>query len=159
MLLLRTLTLAILAAVIATPASAQYRSRASIVSFEKVPTPSLGIPDAMPLLRHLAVDCELDRTRGREAASNTHNSANWMIGGVLSGVVLGLIGTLAAYAIASSSTVEVLSIPEGVEPTCYRDGFVTRAKGKNCNDALVGGLLGTAILVLIVVAATSGTTY
>jgi hypothetical protein len=82
-----------------------------------------------------------------------------MAGGFASGVLLGLIGTAITYAIASSSSVDVNRVPDGVEPSCYRDGYTSRAKGKNTSNALTGGLLGTAVLVLLVIAATSGSSY
>ena len=142
-----------------TSAEAQYRSQAVTFTPPTHSAPAILLSATTPLLRHLALDCDVDRMRGRDAAGFNHGSSNWMLGGIVSGVALGLIGTLVIYAIASSSSVEVQSIPEGVEPACYRDGYVSRAKSKNSNDALVGGLLGTAVLVLLVVAATSGSTY
>ena len=60
---------------------------------------------------------------------------------------------------ASSSSVEVNSVPDGVEASCYRDGYTSKARGKNTGNAVTGGLLGTAVLVLLVVAATSGSSY
>jgi hypothetical protein len=48
---------------------------------------------------------------------------------------------------------------EGVEPACYRDGYAARAKSTNTSSALTGGLLGTAVLVILVVSATSGSGY
>ena len=82
-----------------------------------------------------------------------------MIGGLVSGVLLGLIGTAVSYAIASSSAPEVGGVPDGVEAACYRDGYVSRAKSMNTTNALTGGLIGTAVLLLILVSASSGSTY
>jgi hypothetical protein len=140
-------------------AEAQYRSQAATFTRATQSAPAITLSGTTPLLRYLSLDCDVDRMRGREAAGLNHASSSWMIGGVLSGVLLGLIGTAVVYAVASSSAVEVQSIPEGVEAACYRDGYVSRARAKNSSDALVGGLLGTAVLVLLVVAATSGSTY
>jgi hypothetical protein len=82
-----------------------------------------------------------------------------MAGGFVSGVLLGLIGTAISYAMASSSGVEVKRVPDGVEASCYRDGYTSKAKSMNTSNALTGGPLGTAVLVLLVVSATSGSTY
>ena len=71
-----------------------------------------------------------------------------MIGGLASGVLLGLIGTAISYAIASSSSPEVGRVPEGVEGTCYRDGYVARAKSMNTTNALTGGLIGCVSAVM-----------
>jgi glycerol uptake facilitator-like aquaporin len=97
--------------------------------------------------------------RGREAADQLHSGSGWMAGGFVSGILLGLIGTAVTYAIASSSAVQVERVPEGLEASCYRDGYTSKAKGKNTSNALTGGLLGTAVLVLLVVAASSGSSY
>ena len=142
----------------ALPAHAQFRSQA-VFAPSKPDLSAITITESSPLLRHLTVDCDLDRTRGREAASSTHNGSGWMLGGLASGVLLGLIGTAITYAIASSSTPEVSRVPEGVEAACYRDGYVSRAKSMNTTNALTGGLIGTAVLVLIIVSASSGSTY
>lgn len=82
-----------------------------------------------------------------------------MAGGFVSGVLLGLIGTAIIYAVASSTSVDVDRYPEGAEQSCYRDGYTAKAKSENSNDALIGGLLGTAVLVVLVVSATSGSSY
>ena len=148
-----------LIALSALPVQAQFRSQLTAGPLPQPVTPAITLPASTPLLRHLTVDCDLDRTRGREAASASHNGSGWMIGGLASGVLLGLIGTAISYAIASSSSPEVGHVPEGVEAACYRDGYVSRAKSMNTTNALTGGLIGTAVLVLIVISASSGSTY
>ena len=156
---MRTLVIAILLYALPSISQAQYRTKASLGSELNRSAPALSIPGSSPLLRHLSVDCDVDRTMGREAASNTHSSSGWMVGGLVSGVFLGLIGTAVMYAVASSSTAQAERIPDNVEATCYRDGYSSKAKSMNTNNALIGGLLGTAALVLIVVSATSGSSY
>ena len=156
---MRTLVLAILLVMLPSTAQAQYRIEVSLGPQLNRSVPALSIPGSSPILRHLSVDCDVDRMMGREAASNTHSSSGWMLGGLASGVFLGLIGTAVAYAVASSSTAQVERVPDGVEPSCYRDGYSSKAKSMNTNNALIGGLLGTAALVLIVVSATSGSSY
>lgn len=143
---------------ITSSAQAQYRSASAIIPPQTSPASTISVT-ATPGLRFLAPDCDLDRTRGREAADQLHSGSGWMAGGFASGVLLGLIGTAITYAIASSSSVEVNRVPEGVEPSCYRDGYVSKAKGKNTSSALTGGLLGTAVLVVLVVVASSGSSY
>ena len=82
-----------------------------------------------------------------------------MAGGLASGVLLGLIGTAISYAMASSSSPQAEHVPDGVEPSCYRDGYQSKAKSMNTSNALTGGLLGTALLVVIIVSASSGSSY
>jgi hypothetical protein len=155
---MRTFLILLGLVVIAVPADAQHRYQAAATTALRQAPPITVMSENSPL-RFLAPDCDLDRTRGREAASANHNGSGWMIGGLASGVLLGLIGTAISYAIASGSTPEVNRIPEGVEAACYRDGYMSKAKSMNTSNALTGGLLGTAILVLIVVSASSGSSY
>ena len=82
-----------------------------------------------------------------------------MVGGLASGVFLGLIGTGIMYAVASSSSSDVERVPDGVDGSCYRAGYSAKARSMNTSSALTGGLLGTAVLVLLVVSATSGSSY
>ncbi|HZI27221.1 MAG TPA: hypothetical protein VFD64_03635 [Gemmatimonadaceae bacterium] len=156
---MRTVILLACLVIVAKPAEAQRRTTSVITHVTPAPVASFSIPSTEPLAYLVAADCDLDRTRGREAASMTHSGGGWMAGGLVSGVLLGLIGTAISYAIASSSTVEVNRIPEGVEASCYRDGYTSKARSMNTSNALTGGLLGTAVLVLLVVAASSGSTY
>jgi hypothetical protein len=142
-----------------TSAEAQRRVAPTLGNAVNTATPDVRLESTEPLARLLAADCDTDRTRGREAASHNHSGSGWMIGGFASGIFLGLIGTAISYALASSSTVEVNGMPEGVEPACYRDGYAARAKSTNTSSALTGGLLGTAVLVILVVSATSGSGY
>ena len=144
---------------ISNSAEAQRRLTPTFENALNSATPDVRLESGEPLARLLAADCDTDRTRGREAASHNHSGSGWMIGGFASGIFLGLIGTAISYALASSSTVEVNGMPEGVEPACYRDGYAARAKSTNTSSALTGGLLGTAVLVILVVSATSGSGY
>ena len=143
-----------------TTAQAQYLSAAAgpvAPRHETITTISLA--GTTSLLRHLNQDCDLDRTRGREAAEELHSGSGWMAGGFLSGVLLGLIGTGISWAIANSSSVEVNRMPDGVEASCYREGYTSKARSKNTSNALTGGLLGTALLVVLIVSASSGSSY
>jgi hypothetical protein len=153
-------TFIILAAtlIVSSTAEAQRLTRAAIAEPTASPVASITVTTT-PLLRHLSRDCELDRTRGREAADQLHSGSGWMAGGFVSGILLGLIGTGISWAMASSSTVENNRVPDGVEASCYRDGYTSKAKSKNGTNALTGGLLGTAVLVVLVVSATRGSTY
>lgn len=138
---------------------AQYRNQAGVESLPKASSPLFLLTDANPLLRHLSASCEDDRARGREAAGDTHSGSGWMVGGLASGLVLGLIGTGIIWAVASSSSSDVDRVPDGVDGSCYRAGYAAKAKSMNSSSALTGGLLGTLALVVLVVSATSGSSY
>src|SRR5687768_11118447 len=156
---MRTMLVVLSLALIASPAQAQRRT-APLVHHSAISSISqLQLGSREPLARFLSPDCETDRARGRDAADQLHSGSGWMAGGFVSGILLGLIGTGISWAMASSSSVEVNRVPDGVEASCYRDGYTSKAKSKNSSNALTGGLLGTAVLVVLVVSATSGSTY
>ena len=157
---MRTLTIALGLLFISNTADAQYlRNAAGPQPVRREAVSTIPLTPTSPVLRYLNPDCDLDRTRGREAADQLHSGSGWMAGGFVSGVLLGLIGTGISYAIASSSSVEVSRVPDGVEASCYREGYVSKAKGTNTSNALTGGLLGTALLVVLIVSASSGSSY
>jgi hypothetical protein len=96
--------------------------------------------------------CETARATGREDADTRHGSAGWFVGGVVSGVLVGLIGTgIITGASALTSPQPRLVPPEltgGIE-NCYRDGYKGKAKNKNVVSSLLGGLSGTAVWLAI----------
>ena len=155
---MRTFILLTATFLVITTGEAQRLTSAAIAKPAPSPVASITVTTT-PLLRYLSPDCELDRTRGRDAADQFHSGSGWMAGGFVSGILLGLIGTGISWAMASSSSVEVNRVPDGVEASCYRDGYTSKAKSRNSSNALTGGLLGTAVLVVLVVSATSGSTY
>ena len=99
--------------------------------------------------------CEDDRVHGRADASSGHHSGGWFWGGVGSGLLLSLIGTGIITAVGASSDPQPKEVPAGYDPACYRDGYQSKAKSKNTISALTGGLVGTAIWVVIYSAATN----
>jgi hypothetical protein len=131
--------------------------------FRKDATPVLWPVEegVRPVVRHLPFfqqTCEEATAQGRADASQTHSSSGWMLGGVGSGLLLGVIGMGVITAVAASSNPQPLTVPEAWtdEQSCYRDGYRSKAKGKNTTSALAGGALGTAAWILVLVIATSG---
>ena len=155
---MRTMLVVFCLALFASPAHAQRRT-APLIHHSAISSPQLQLASSEPLARFMSVDCDTDRARGREAADQFHSGSGWMAGGFVSGILLGLIGTGISWAMASSSSVDVNRVPDGVEASCYRDGYTSKAKSKNSSNALTGGLLGTAVLVVLVVSAASGSSY
>jgi hypothetical protein len=156
---MRTMLVVFSLALVASPAHAQRRTTPLVHYTAISSVQQLQFGPSEPLARFMSPDCDADRSRGREAADQLHSGSGWMAGGFVSGILLGLIGTGISWAMASSSSVEVNRVPDGVEASCYRDGYTSKAKSKNSSNALTGGLLGTAVLVVLVVSATSGSTY
>src|SRR5262245_10694355 len=126
---MRTAFIAIVLCLLATSTvQAQYRSQASVGVTAQRSSLVFELPGASPLSRLFSDTCEDDRLRGREAASGTHSGSGWMLGGLASGLVLGLIGTGIMYAVASSSSSEVERVPDGVDASCFRAGYTAKAK-------------------------------
>jgi hypothetical protein len=156
---MRPLALAAIAILtVSTSADAQRRNSPTFTRAAST-TSTFDLESSEPLAHLLSADCDTDRERGREAAGSAHSGAGWMGGGLLSGVVLGLIGTGVIWAMATSSTAQPDRVPDGVESACYRAGYSARAKSINTSSALTGGLIGTAVFLVLVLSATSGSTY
>jgi hypothetical protein len=97
---------------------------------------------------------ELGRNDGRHVSTGGAFTI-----GLASGVLLGLIGTGIAWACQGEPEPSALGKYESSDATCrmaYADAFGETGKKQKRSAALVGGLLGTAVLVVIVVAANSG---
>lgn len=147
-----TIALLLLLAV-AAPVRAQHRTEPAVRASSSSRFTNSSARDEATGIRLRQLDCDLDRTRGRQAANTLHSGSGWMIGGVASGVLLGLIGTGVITAIAASSSASTNHVPDGAEPACYREGYAGRARSVNTTSALTGGLIGTLALVIIVVSA------
>ena len=89
-------------------------------------------------------------------------TGGWMAGGVVTGVLTGLIGTVVIWAVAGSSDVSVpadrrLQIAD--QPATYQQGYQSgygeKLKSRRKSAALGGGLLGTAAFVLLLVSSSS----
>ena len=91
-----------------------------------------------------------------ETAARSHGTGGYFVGGLASGVLLGLIGTGITYAVAASSATE-LTASELTATTAkgpvyqqgYKDGYAKQLKSSRKSSALAGGLLGTAAFVAI----------
>ena len=93
--------------------------------------------------------CEDSKDKGRMSASQEHSSVGWWLGGIGSGVMLGLIGTGAIWGISHASSPQPSTIPSNIRNDCYKDGYKREAKGSNKVGAGVGGLIGTALFLFI----------
>jgi len=96
------------------------------------------------------LDYSSSYNNGYQDAATMHSTSGWMLGGVGSGLLLGLIGT-GIIALAASGS-EPGYIPENVDPMGYRAGYLKKSKSRNSGAAAVGGLIGTGVIVLLVLA-------
>jgi hypothetical protein len=106
------------------------------------------------------------RADGQTAGAKV-STGGWFGGGFVSGLVLTLLGTGIAYAVAADSKVElppdqrllITSRPFAYQQA-YADGFREKVKSKRKSSALKGGLVATsAWVVLFIVASASGDGY
>jgi hypothetical protein len=93
--------------------------------------------------------CQESSMEGTTHADLYHSSAGWWAGGVGSGVVLGLIGTGIVWGISMASNPQTSTNPEKIDENCYRQAYKNEAKGQNKTGAGVGGLIGTAVILVI----------
>jgi hypothetical protein len=105
----------------------------------------IGLPELPP-----QASCEASRMQGRTDAGAAHGAGGWFGGGVASGVGLGLIGTGIITGVAALGNPQPREAPVDVDASCYREGYSGRARGKNVTSSLLGGLVGTAVWVVIV---------
>ncbi|GAI96595.1 unnamed protein product [marine sediment metagenome] len=77
--------------------------------------------------------------------------------GVGSGFLLGLIGTGVIVAIAASTRPKPNYIPNEniMNEQCYRGDYSEKGRKKNIRGALGGGLIGTAVAVILIVSIAS----
>lgn len=96
-----------------------------------------------------ADECLTWRLRGENAARTEYTSKGWFGYGFISGFTLGLIGTAITTIAATTSDPMPTTFPTDIElnKLCYFNGYQDKARSKNTISALVGGLVGTAIIV------------
>lgn len=94
---------------------------------------------------------------GKMAAKHSVSTGGSAAGGFLGGIVLGLIGTGIAVVVQSEPTPSYTLLPDG-DSDCkfaFTQGYGEVGKSRKRSAALVGGLAGTLILVVVLVAANS----
>lgn len=116
------------------------------------PASAQAEPDFQPPARDsLALAGEIEGTTMAEAAS----TALWTVGGFAGGVTLGPIGAGLAFAMAESSA---SALPEDVQSKvgrkgsefslAYQQAYTKRLVARRRRATLVGGSVGTALLVV-----------
>lgn len=98
-----------------------------------------------------AKNCYLE---GQKAAEGEYNGGGAMIGGLVSGVLLGLIGWGLGYAIMSASDINVpshhMSNLDSQHQYEFISGYKQKAKSKRNGNFHAGAAIGTLIVVAIV---------
>lgn len=118
---------------------------------------SLAVPSS-------AEDCTESQIQGKVDAARLHSGASWFLGGVgssillgvvsstpASGLLLGFIGTGISTGAAAMTNPQPARVPTttGQNSVCYVDGYMTKAKRENMLSALGGGLVGTAVIMVL----------
>ena len=99
---------------------------------------------------------------GRELAES-EGMGGWFAGGVASGLVLGLIGTAVITIAANNTSNNVPASQQSILATkppdysqAFARGYREKLKSKKRASALTGGLLGTAVVLVIYASAQAG---
>lgn len=112
------------------------------------PTPApLLTPEQVGALSNMS-DCTL---RGRNAGEKVSTGGAFTVG-VTCGLLLGLIGTGIAYftqATPRPTTAEAAAITDPACRLAYEDAYGEAGKPKKKQSALIGGLIGTVVLVVV----------
>ena len=98
--------------------------------------------------------CDVSRATGRDDGESGHGTAGWFLGGVGAGIGLGLIGTGVITGASALAGPQPQDIPSDMQESCYREGYRGKAKSKNVVSALLGGVTGTAVWLVIYLIAT-----
>lgn len=105
-------------------------------------------------------------TADGHATAEGVSTGGWFGGGFASGVLLGLIGTGVIWAFAAGSDSEptgALKASIADRSPVYQQGFNEayrrKLSSKKKSSAVTGGLIGTAVFLVIYVASTSGSSY
>lgn len=107
-----------------------------------------GTPEARVLA--VLAGCKESRSLGKQAADSLHSSKGWFWGGVGSGFLFPPVGTGVLILMALQPVESPVSIPTGVEEDCYRRGYQSMCHQKDVAYALLGGALGTGVVIAIV---------
>lgn len=94
------------------------------------------------------------KSQGRSDGKKINSSGSFA-GGLVGGVILGLIGTGIAVLVQSRPEPPVFKLMAVEGETCrmiYSDAYESAGKGKKQSSALLGGLVGTLVIVTILLA-------
>jgi hypothetical protein len=93
---------------------------------------------------------------GEMSASENYGGGGWFAAGLGGGLLLGLIGGGIVVGISQSGTVDPpashrlgISDQSNDYKMGYYDGFSKKAKKKRLGNSIIGGLIGTAVIVAI----------
>ena len=94
---------------------------------------------------------------GRASASENYSGGGWLAAGMGGGLLLGLIGGGIVVGISQSGTVEPptmhrmsISDKSSNYKMGFYDGYSKKAKKKRLGNSILGGLIGTAAIVVII---------
>jgi hypothetical protein len=106
-----------------------------------------------------SVPMKLDYQKGY-AQGQTEGSGvgqgGWMAGGLAGGFLGGCIGGGIVWLVASGDTPSHIPDGPGEFQRGYIEGYKASTKSKKQQNAMIGGLIGTAVAVTVVLLVTSG---
>jgi hypothetical protein len=111
---------------------------------------------AQELPREKGNEYEKGYLEGKASASENYSGGGWFAFGLGGGLVLGLIGMGIVAGISQSGTVEPpmihrisVSGKSDEFKMGFYDGYSKKAKSKRLSNSLIGGAIGTVVIVVI----------
>ena len=120
------------------------------------PVTTAPITDVSPMEQTGDTPCNQGQADGKADAQKISTKEDFVTG-VLVGTLTGLIGTLiltAATQAPPPDPAKYVNHPQAYQ-TCYIDSFESEGKSMKTNQALGGGLLGTGVAVVLILAITA----
>jgi hypothetical protein len=103
-------------------------------------------------------DYQTGLLEGKISAGENYSGGGWFAAGLGGGFLLGLIGTGIVVGISQSGTVDPPhTVALGISQRSneyklgYYDGYSKTAKKKRLGPSIIGGVIGTAVVVAIIV--------
>ena len=124
----------------------------------RTPADSTAEPNANTAVVVETPEMAMCKMQGKSDAKGVKTGGSFG-GGLAGGVLLGLIGTgiaVLAQRKPDPPIDEVMAMPADTCRTIYTEAYKSAGRGKKQSSALVGGLIGTAIAVTVILATSSG---
>lgn len=120
------------------------------------PAPTASNPDTSASIQGVDTPCDHGTADGKEDAQKLALDGDFGTG-ILVGSLTGLIGALILSGVTEApdpDPTKYANRPAGYQ-SCYIDSFKSTGKDRKANERLMGGLLGTGIAVVLILAITA----
>lgn len=119
---------------------------------------NVGFAQTIAPTENISDDYQTGLLEGKQSATKNYSGGGWFAAGLGSGFLLGLLGTGIVVGISQSGTVEPphavslgISDKSNEYKMGYYDGYSKKAKQKRLAPSIIGGVIGTAVIVALIV--------